>query len=157
SVVGYPALLPDPPLPFALEAVAHGVGQVMFQGSLWTGLLFLIGIAFGDWRHAVWVLVGSIVGMLVASLHTSSAGRALDPERFVDRMLFENIALGLYGYNATLAAVALFLWRRSFIAPLLGMLLSVPLMELFPMLTLPALTAPFVLATWIVLSLGWLD
>src|SRR5690349_13481528 len=34
-VVGYPALLPNPPLPFAVEAVAHGVGQVMFQGSLW--------------------------------------------------------------------------------------------------------------------------
>ena len=46
--------------------------------------------------------------------------------------LTENVALGLYGYNATLAAVALFLWRRSLIPPLLGMLLSVPLTELVP-------------------------
>ena len=87
---------------------------------------------------------------------TSAAG-AVDPESLVDRGLPENVALGLYGYNATLAAVALFLWRRSLIPPLLGMLLSVPITDLFPMLGLPALTAPFVLATWLVLAFGWLD
>jgi urea transporter len=138
-------------------AVAHGVSQVMFQASVWTALLFLAGIAISDWKHASWVLLGSIVGMLVAYHHTTAAARALDPESLVDRGLLENIALGLYGYNATLAAVALFLWRRSVIPPLLGMLLSVPLTELIPLLGLPALTAPFVLATWLVLAFGWLD
>ena len=54
-------------------------------------------------------------------------------------------------------AVALFLWRRSLIPPLLGMLLSVPITELFPRLGLPALTAPFVLATWVVMAFGWMD
>ena len=86
-----------------------------------------------------------------------SAAGTVDPESLVDRGLAENVALGLYGYNATLAAVALFLWRRSLIPPLLGILLSVPLTELVPMLGLPALTAPFVLATWLVLAFGWLD
>ena len=138
-------------------AVAHGVSQVMFQASIWTALLFLIGIALSDWRHASWVLLGSVVGMLVGSYHATAAATALDPESLVDRTLTENAALGLYGYNATLAAVALFLWRRSLIPPLLGMLISVPLTELFPLLGLPALTAPFVLATWIVLAFGWLD
>ena len=103
------------------------------------------------------MLLGSVVGMLVGSYHATAAARALDPESLVERALLENVALGLYGYNATLAAVALFLWRRSLIPPLLGMLLSVPLTELFPMLGLPALTAPFVLATWLVLAFGWLD
>jgi urea transporter len=37
------------------------------------------------------------------------------------------------------------------------MILSVPITELLPVLGLPALTAPFVLATWIVLAFGWLD
>jgi urea transporter len=37
------------------------------------------------------------------------------------------------------------------------MLLSVPLTEFVPLLGRPALTAPFVLATWLVLGLGWLD
>lgn len=138
-------------------AVAHGVSQVMFQASWWTAILFLVGIALGDWRHASWMLLGSIVGMLMGSYHATAGARALDPESLVDRALLENVALGLYGYNATLAALALFLWRRSLISPLLGMLIAVPLTELIPQLGLPALTAPFVLATWLVLSLGWLD
>jgi urea transporter len=33
----------------------------------------------------------------------------------------------------------------------------VPLTELIPLAGLPALTAPFVLATWLVLALGWLE
>ncbi|MFO0891296.1 MAG: urea transporter [Isosphaeraceae bacterium] len=138
-------------------SVAHGVSQVMFQASVVTAILFLAGIAVGDWRHAAWVLAGAVVGTLLGSYHGTVAARAIDPEVLVERGLFDNVALGLYGYNATLAAVALWLAKRSFIPPLLGMVLSVPLTDLVPMLGIPALTAPFVLATWIVLGLGWLD
>src|SRR5262249_34495200 len=123
----------------------------------WTGLLFLVGIAISDRRHASWVLAGSMVGMLLAWHHTTAATRAIDPERLVDRALFDNIALGLYGYNATLAPVALYLWRRSQVPPPVGMLRPVPLTELVPHLGVPALTAPFVLATWLVLALGRLE
>jgi urea transporter len=126
-----------------IEAVAHGIGQVMFQASVWTALLFLIGIALNDREHAAWVVVASLVGMLVGVYHHDSSE--------------EVAALGLYGYNATLAAIALFLNRRSLIAPMLGILISVPLTENFPRLGLPTLTAPFVLATWLVLILVWLD
>ena len=133
-------------------AAFHGVGQVMFQGNVWTGRLFLIGIALSDWRHATWVLAGAVLGAVVASYHVAAGARALDPERLVERALTENIVLGLYGYNATLTAVALYLRRRSLIPPLLGILLSVPVTEAFPMLGLPALTAPFVLTTWLVLA-----
>jgi urea transporter len=156
-VEGYPLLVPDPPLPFVVQSVAHGVGQVMFQGSFWTALFFLVGIAIGNGRHAALVLAGSIVGMMMAWHHTTEATRAVDPERLVDRALFDNILLGLYGYNATLAPVALYLWRKSLIPVLLGMLLTVPIAELVPKLGVPALTAPFVLATWLVLLLGRLD
>ena len=104
------------------QAVAHGVSQVMFQASIWTALLFLVGIALNDWQHASWVLVGSIIGMLAGSFHDGTTASGLDPESLVERTLRENVALGLYGYNATLAAVALFLWRRSVIPPLLGIL-----------------------------------
>jgi urea transporter len=126
-----------------VTAAAHGIGQVMFQASVWTALFFLIGIAINDWQHALWVAVASVAGMLVGIYHHDSSDQVA--------------ALGLYGYNATLAAVALFLWRRTLIPPLLGILLSVPLAEIFQPLGLPALTAPFVLATWIVLALGWLE
>jgi urea transporter len=137
-------------------ASAHGVSQVMFQASIWTALLFVIGIAVSDWQHAAWVVAGAVIGALVGSYHATAAG-ALDPESLAERTLLDNIALGLYGYNATLAAVALFLWRRSLIPPLLGILLSVPITELFPRLGIPALTAPFVLTTWLVLACVWLD
>jgi urea transporter len=120
-------------------------------------LLFLAGIAVNDWRHATWVAVGSVVGMLLGSYHAGAPARAPDPESLVERALTENVALGLYGYNATLVAVALFLQKRTVILPLLGAILSVPITDLVPMLGLPALTAPFVLATWLVMALRVLD
>ncbi len=86
-------------------------------------------------------------------LSRGCASKAPDPESLVERTLSENVALGLYGYNATLVAVALFLQKRTVILPLLGAILSVPLTDLVPMLGLPALTAPFVLATWLVMAL----
>lgn len=151
-------------LPPTLAAVLHGVGQIMFQDTLWAGVLFLVGLAISDREHAGWVLAGSLVGMLVAYYHMSTGmwafeqgGDALNPERLTRLPQFEVVALGLYGYNATLAAVALYLWRRSLIAPIFGMLLTVPLTELVPLLKIPALTAPFVLATWIVQGLAWME
>ena len=118
-------------------AVAHGVSQVMFQASIWTALLFLVGIGLNDWQHASWVLLGSIVGTLVGDYHSASWAGTVDPESLVNRGLADNVALGLYGYNATLAAVALFLWRRSLIPPLLGILISVPITDLVPMAGCP--------------------
>lgn len=154
--LGVPMVSPGPPIEGgALTAVAHGVSQVMFQASIWTALLFVVGIAISDWRHAAWVVVASAVGVLVANYHISGSARAIDVERLVERAQGEVIALGLYGYNATLAAVALWLWKRSLAPPLLGALLTVPIAELVPLVGLPALTAPFVLATWIVLAIGW--
>jgi urea transporter len=40
---------------------------------------------------------------------------------------------------------------------LFGIVLSVPLTENFPLLGLPALTAPFVLSTWLVQALVLLE
>lgn len=128
-----------PAAPGLASSVARGIGQVMFQGSVWTGILFLIGIAISDWEHAILVVVGSLLGMAIGAYHHESSE--------------EIAALGIFGYNATLAPVALYLYRRSILGPLVGIMISVPLIELFPMLGLPALTAPFVLATWSVLLL----
>ncbi|MBX7103568.1 MAG: urea transporter [Gemmataceae bacterium] len=150
-------LVANAPTGHVFESTMHGVGQVMFQASIWTGILFLVGIGISDWRHAAWVAAGAYVGMLVAGYHLTGAAKSLDPERLIERSMFTNISLGLYGYNATLAPVALFLWRRKLIPAILGMLLTVPLTEMVPYLGLPALTLPFVLATWLVLAFGWLE
>lgn len=138
-------------------AVANGISQVMFQANIFTAILFVVGIAISEWRHAAWVVAASALGVLVANYHVTPSQRALDPERLINRFLQENISLGLYSYNATLPALALYLWRKSLIPALLGVLLSVPLTELVPLVGLPALTAPFILATWIVLALGRFD
>jgi len=140
-----------------VEAVAHGISQALFQANVWTGILCIVGIALSDWRHASWAVVGSIVGIMVANYHVTTAARALDPERLIERAFSENIALGLYSYNTILPAIALFRWTRSLMPPLLGILLSVPLTELVPMLGLPALSAPNVVATWLVLTLGFVE
>jgi urea transporter len=147
----------NPATGHAVQSTLHGVGQVMFQASIWTGIFFLVGIGISDWRHAAWVLAGAYVGMLVAGYHLSAGAKSLDPERLIERSQFANIELGLYGYNATLAPIALFLWRRRLIPAILGMLLTVPLTEIVPLLGLPALTTPFVVATWLVLGFGWLE
>lgn len=158
QAMGLPRVAPLAPAPQGfVNAVANGIGQVMFQAGFWPGVLFLVGVALNNRTHAAWVLVGSIVGMAMGGHHATAAMRAIDPERLVDRALFDNVALGLYGYNATLTAVALWLARRSLIAPFLGMLISVALTELIPLLGIPALTAPFVLATWATLALGSLE
>lgn len=121
------------------EAVGRSIGEVDFQGSIWTGLLFLVGIGLNNKAHAAWVFVASLIATFVAVYHH-------DPSH--------NIALGVGQYSAPLAAVAVYLWRKSLIAPVLGILLTVPLTEFFPLTHLPTYTAPFVLATWIVLLLG---
>jgi urea transporter len=93
-----------------VEAAAHGISQALFQANVWTGILCVVGIALSDWRHATWAMVGSIVGIMVANYHVTTAARALDPERLIERAFSENIALGLYSYNTILPAIALFRW-----------------------------------------------
>jgi len=61
-----------------------------------------------NWRHASWAIVGSIVGIVVANYHVTTATQALDPERLIERAFSENVALGLYSHNTILPAIALF-------------------------------------------------
>ena len=123
-------------------AVVRGVGEVMFQGSVLTGALFIVGIALSSWRGAVWALVGSLIGLLTGLSHGA-------PE--------PNLSLGIYGYNAALAAMAMALYRRSVTLPIFGAILSVPVTEVFPAIGLPTLTAPFVIACWCVIGMDRLD
>jgi urea transporter len=129
-----------------LQGITEGVGEVMFQASLITGIFFLAGLAVSNWRHAVLGFVGSVLGTLVGIYHQDPSGP---------------ITIGIYGYNAVLAAIALYLWRKSLVIPILGAFLTTPLTELFPKIHdfIPgfdpaALTAPFVFACWIVIGIG---
>lgn len=124
------------------SAVVNGISEVMFQANVLTGALFVVGILLSSWKAALWAVVGSWLGLLIGLSHQA-------PEL--------NLSLGIYGYNASLAAMALPLYRRSFLLPVMGAVVSVPITEKFPLLGLETLTAPFVLASWIVIVLDKID
>ena len=108
-----------------------GIGQILLQGQPLCGLLFLLGVTLASVRAGIALLLGAGIGTGLAAVLGAPA---------VD------VQAGLYGFNAALAAVALS--GRGAWVQLLGSVLATALMAGFLRLGLPALTAPFVLATW---------
>jgi urea transporter len=114
-----------------------GVGQVMFQGSVITGFLFLIGILINSRKSALYAIYGSILGALFALLIS---------------LPLSSINIGLFGYNAVLCGIALEgKGYKNFIFATLGILLSVLLNLWMGNIGIITLTAPFVISTWIIL------
>ena len=132
-----PAAAAGAPLPAGeLPAVLRGIGQVMFQDSWLAGLLFTIGLALHSRQAAAWALIGSALGLVTA--------RSLGfPEHLS--------GAGIHGFNGALAGIALGdRYRGNVAAPLAGIVLSTLLVRAFQLAGFPALTAPFVLSTWVV-------
>jgi len=128
-------------------AVMRGVGQVLFQGYWFSGVVFIAGLLLHSYKIAVWAIVGSVGGVIVASAFNF-------PE--------DSVHQGLYGFNASLSAIALaprfsktFSKKRWPI--FIGIVISILLTRAFEVLAIPALTAPFVLASWIVIFLVRVD
>jgi len=141
--------LDAPPAPEAvapggfIEEVLRGEAEVMLGANVVTGILFLVGIALSDVWHAGMALLGSVVGTAMADYHG-------DPT--------QAISIGIYGYNAALAAMAMFLKRKSLTLPILAALLATGMTEFFPKaLGVPALTGPFVAASWLMLAVIWAE
>jgi urea transporter len=117
-----------------LAASLQGVGQVMFLGHPLAGAVIAIGLLSADRRAFLWALLGSVTGLAFALWHHETS-TALS---------------GLGGYNAVLAALAFSGHRRQPWLPLLSILLAVLLTPGFAALGLTALTAPFILACWLI-------
>lgn len=134
-LVGAPALL-EPQAWWAMLGVAFGesLGQVMLQPSLLAGILFLLALLYDSRRKALYALLGALLPMLVVPL--------------VPEVVWWE---GLLGYNAVLCAIY---WSDSREQPLpravIAVVLSVALELLALRLGIVPLTAPFVLAVWIV-------
>lgn len=118
-----------------LLGVLRGLGQVIFLDSPLAGLCLLIGLRLADGRTALWALLGSSCGSALALIYGWPSDGAL---------------AGLYGYNATLAAIALAQTHRCPLLPALGILLALLLQPGFSAIGLPALTMPFILACWLI-------
>jgi urea transporter len=132
-----------------IDVNLRGVGQVMFQDNPISGALFVAAIAWGSFAAGVpQVLFGGLVGVVAATL----SARWLRLDR-------ASLHAGLYGFNGVLVGLAL----ATFIAPglllwayvVLGAAVSVVALEATANVckswSMPALTFPFVLVTWLLL------
>lgn len=119
------------------SAVNLGFGQVMFQANIITGLIFLLAILVNSRLAALYALYGSLAGGLAAWLFS---------------LPLDSINFGLFGYNAVLCAIALGDKKRgAFLLATAAVGLSVLLNFGLGEIGVITLTAPFVLATWIML------
>lgn len=128
------AMLTTNAAPILANAALMGFGQVIFQASVVSGALFLIGIAASSLRAAAFAAVASFGGALIAmALGQDSA----------------SVSAGLFGFNAVLCALA-FEKKGAFFA-MAAAALSVPIAIGVMRLPVPGLTFPFVAAAWVTL------
>ena len=130
---------------FLLTGWIKGVSQVFLINNVITGIIFVIALAVNSWRAAIFALVGTAVGLLIALLFGASA---------------HSIGNGLYGFSAVLTAIAL---GSVFYAPsakvilytIAGVIVTVivqaALTTALSPIGIPIYTAPFVFATWLFL------
>lgn len=119
-----------------IQIILRGIGQVMFQNNIYSGILFLIGIFYNSWLLGLAALLGTII----------SAGSAL-----ILKYPKEDIQNGLYGFNGTLTGIAVLLFFEvnlvTVLALIAGAVLSTLMMGLLKKM-IPPFTAPFVVVTW---------
>ena len=121
------------------SSLSMGFGQVMFQASIVTGFIFLIAILINSRVSAVYALIGSLTGMLVA---------------FGFSFPLNLINLGIFGFNGVLCGIAFADKKKSSIFyAIISIIISVFIIYGMISFNLVALTAPFVFATWITLAL----
>ena len=120
-----------------VSSLSLGFGQVMFQASIVTGIIFFVAILINSKLSAIYALIGSLVGMAIA---------------YVFSFQLTLINMGIFGFNAVLCGIA-FADKKIFslFYVMLSMVISVFI--IFSMINFNwiALTSPFVFATWITL------
>jgi len=121
-----------------------GIAQVIVQPCSLSGLIILAGIAVHSWKMALGAFLGAVIGTATAKI--------LDFDS-------KEIALGIFGYNATLIGIAnIYFFQTTFttvIVFILSCILSVFVTAWIPKyLKLPAFTAPFVFITWLIILIA---
>lgn len=133
----------------ATTSVLNGAGQVMFQQSPWTGLLFLAGIFWGSYEcHLPQVAWGALVGLVASTL----AGYLTENGRMAGRQ-------GLWGFNGILVGCAFptflantpLMWLALIFCSMLTTWVRTGLNNVMAPAKINSLTFPFVLLTWIFL------
>ncbi|MCW8278025.1 urea transporter [Pseudomonas sp. PCH199] len=117
-----------------LTAPLKGFGQVMFLGHPLAGAMIAVGLLIADRRAFCWALLASVAGMGWSLLHHD----------------FYSALLGLGSYNAVLAALAFSSLRQQPWLPLASIASALLLTPVFAAIGLPTMTAPFILACWLI-------
>lgn len=113
-------------------ALLRGVGQIFLLDKPLAGLLIVVGMYFANPYAATWAVIGSVIGGGVALL----AGEV------------QAAWMGLYGFNAALAALAFSRQGERPSVTLLAIALALTLTPLFSLMPVAGLTSPFVAACW---------
>lgn len=122
-----------------LYATVRGVGQVVFQDNWFSGVVIVAALLIHSISSAVWALVGSLVAVIIANY-------CHFPQ--------EVTVMGLYGFNSCLVAIVLAeRYPKKYWLIVLGCILTVFITRLFELSDIPALTAPFVLTAWLIISI----
>ncbi len=115
----------------------HGFGEVIFQDSTISGLLFLLGVYINRPIAALYGIAGAVISAYVA-IHCSEP--------------VPDIQMGLFSFNAILCAITFAGEDRADgIYVLIAVLLSVFIDIGMLMMNWTVLTFPFVAASWITL------
>ena len=129
-----------------IKVLLLGFSQVFLLQSALSGTLILAGLFCNSWQLALLALLGCLVSRSIASLWRDTKSEIAD---------------GLYGFNGTLVGIAIGVyWEISWLSILLlvvGAALSTWLARAFRRhAQLPGLTAPFIIAVWVLLLLSML-
>lgn len=124
------------------DAVLRGIGQVMLQNNRYAGVLFLLGIFYNSLLFGQAVLLGCAVSTLAAMLLGAERAQIRD---------------GLFGFNGALVGIGLLYFLEPGLLSTVYVILAAAcssvvmagLMRIFALWKAPALTAPFVLTTWV--------
>jgi urea transporter len=130
-----------------IDAIFNGFGQVFFLNNTFSEIIIVIALFSAGKRLGIYAVIANVVAIAIAYF--------LGGEHSL-------ITLGLYGYNAILAIIAVSIVfnkenpRFSFLSGIIAASLTVPLTAGLSTLLLPyglpTLTMPFVLCSWLILS-----
>lgn len=132
-----------------IKILFRGTGQVMFQNSAWTGLLFLIGIFWGAYGEGQGLVAwGALVGVTVSTITGYLIGF---PEK--------DGAQGLWGFNGVLVGCAfptflgstIWMWLALILCAALTTWVRTGFNNVMAPWKVNSFTFPFVFCTWMFL------